>query len=287
MRVGALSLLLPPYRCLEPIEPEALASRTRSRPGAAIAWCLDEGDWAKIFEAVRSRPGGVALIAVLPRVESVATDPEVLRIVEFCRPHSILPHHPEPSVEDLSSLLRRSPEDLAIEITDYLAWRGIGVDADTRRLIRRTVELSGEIRSVNSLSRSLYLSRRALGRRFLTQGLPVPSHWLHFGRILRAALRLQGSQETLFSIACDLGYPDGFALSNQMYRLTGVRPTAARDCLGWEWVMESWLRREAEMGGFAPGLIPVPQEAPSQPLRRTSGARPATRRLPGERKTST
>jgi AraC-like DNA-binding protein len=139
-------------------------------------------------------------------------------------------------------------------VTDYLSWRGIVVDGDTRRLIRRTIEVAGEIRSVTALSRSLYLSRRALGRRFLSRGLPVPSHWLHVGRILRATLRLQGTDETLFTIACDLGYPDGFALSNQMYRLTGIRPTTARECLGWEWVLESWLRREAEAGGLVPDL---------------------------------
>ena len=108
---------------------------------------------------------------------------------------------------------------------------------------------------MSGLSRSLYLSRRALGRRFLTRGLPVPSHWLHFVRILRTALRLQSTEDTLFTIACDLGYPDGFALSNQMRRLTGVRPTSARDCLGWEWLIESWLRQEAENGGLLPQLF--------------------------------
>lgn len=79
------------------------------------------------------------------------------------------------------------------------------MDRDTRRLISRTIELAGDIRSVSGLSRSLYLSRRTLGRRFLSRSLPVPSHWLHFGRILRAALRLQSSDDTLFSVACDLG----------------------------------------------------------------------------------
>ena len=253
MQPGALSLFAPPYRWLESVtDPKVLSARLRTNPGAAVLWSLEEGDWGSTFDLIRRRPGGVALIVVLPRAEQVAQDREVLRVVELCRPHSILPHHPEPNADDLRSLLCRAPDDLAIEVTDYLAWRGIVVDGDTRRLIRRTIDLSGEIRSVTALSRSLYLSRRALGRRFLARGLPVPSHWLHFGRVLRATLRLQATDDTLFSVACDLGYPDGFALSNQMHRLTGIRPKVARERLGWEWVMESWLRREAEAGALLP-----------------------------------
>jgi AraC-like DNA-binding protein len=256
MRAGVLSLFLPPYRLLEGVtDTSELSARLRGAPGVALIWCLEEGEWGASFDIIRGRPGGVALIVVLPRADSGGRDPELLRIVELCRPHSILPYHPEPNPNDLRSLLCRTPDDLAIEVTDYLAWRGITVDGDTRRLIRRTIELAGEIRSVSGLSRSLYLSRRALGRRFLTRGLPVPSHWLHIGRILRAALRMQSTEDTLFTIACDLGYPDGFALSNQMHRLIGVRPPSARDCLGWEWLIESWLRREAELGGLLPHLF--------------------------------
>jgi AraC-like DNA-binding protein len=282
MRAGVLSLFVPPYRVVEPLTDVAdLSARLRGMPGAALIWCLEEGQWGTSFDAVRNRPGGIALIVILPRAEAVGRDPELLRIVELCRPHSILPYHPEPNSSDLRSLLGRFPDDLAIEVTDYLTWRGVTVDGDTRRLIRRTLELAGEIRSVSGLSRSLYLSRRALGRRFLTRGLPVPSHWLHFGRILRAALRLQSTDDTLFTIACDLGYPDGFALSNQMYRLIGIRPTSARDCLGWEWLTESWLRREAEQGGLLPQLFDTGVER-SEPPRRVTRRRDRAERR-GER----
>ena len=52
----------------------------------------------------------------------------------------------------------------------------------------------------------------------------------------------------IFRIAARCGYPDGFTMSNQMKRLTGFRPTEVRQRLGWEWVMEAWLRREG-LGG--------------------------------------
>jgi len=156
--------------------------------------------------------------------------------------------------EDLLPYLKRFPVDFDLEVTDYLTWRGIEVDMETRRLIRKTFELSAELRTVSGLARSLYISRRALGRRFMSRGLPVPSHWLHFGRVLRASLRLQGEGTNLSSIAYDLGYPDGFSLSNQMHRMTGLRPSLMRECFGWEWIVEAWLFREAEQKSISSAL---------------------------------
>ena len=88
----------------------------------------------------------------------------------------------------------------------------------------------------------------------MTRGLPVPSHWIHFGRVLRAALHLQKNNANLYSIACHLGYPDGFSLSNQMMRLTNLRPSLLRECFGWEWIVEAWLHTEALAGNLSPLL---------------------------------
>jgi hypothetical protein len=54
---------------------------------------------------------------------------------------------------------------------------------------------------VSALSRSIYMSRRAMGRRFTQRGLPVPSHWLQIGRLLRVAIKLQNSDDNVFSVA--------------------------------------------------------------------------------------
>jgi hypothetical protein len=66
------------------------------------------------------------------------------------------------------------------------------------------------------------------------------------------AIRLQNSGESIVSVGFELGYSDGFSLSNQMMRLIGFRPSDVRAYLGWEWILEAWLRREAETGGLAP-----------------------------------
>ncbi|MDX1645559.1 MAG: AraC family transcriptional regulator [Longimicrobiales bacterium] len=248
-----LQLLSHPYDRLSELQPHRDALRDAARiPGSAVLWTLDSGRYAETRRLLERRPGGLALIVLLPDADRIEDDPNLLHAVQRCRPHGLLPRHEGVQASDIAEALRRPPLDLPVEVTDYLAWRGLKVDRDTTRLLRRILELSSELRSVSALSRSLYLSRRALGRRLMTRGLPVPSHWLQFGRLLRLSTTLQNSEANIASIAYDFGYPDGFSLSNQMQRLIGLRPSQVRECLGWEWILETWLRREADEGGLAP-----------------------------------
>jgi len=245
----------PPYRRLEVLDhPYQIPRSPLPNRGSVLLWNLKPGEIASGSRSVRSRPPGVALFIILPPTSDLENKEALLRLMELCRPHSVLPHVQEIDPEELAWVLRRFPSQFAVEVTEYLLWRGIEVDLDTRRLLRKTLELSGELRTVSGLARALYMSRRALGRRFMTRGLPVPSHWLHFGRILRGSIRLQDPRASLFGVGCELGYPDGFAFSNQMKRLTGLRPSLMRECFGWEWIVESWLFREAESGGLSRDL---------------------------------
>ncbi len=245
----------PPYQTLQPLDdPRSLAFQGMPARGAALLWNLRHDDWGRAFVAVKERPPGVALIALLPPAHELGDAPRLLELLERCRIHSVLPHVEEMEPEELIAVLRRFPSGLPVEVVDYLHWRGLELDLETRRLVRKTLELSENLRTVAGLARALYISRRALGRRFASRGIPVPSHWLHLGRILRAAIRLQGGGVSLFTVACDLGYSDGFALSNQMHRLTGLRPSIMRTCFGWEWIVEAWLRKEAAQGNLSPFL---------------------------------
>jgi len=245
----------PPYRKLEVLDhPYQIPRGPLPNRGSALLWNLRAEEVSSGSRSVKARPPGVALIIVLPPSPELGEQDVLFRLMATCRPHSILPHLPELDPEELGAVLRRFPTHLPAEVGEYLTWRGVEVDLDTRRLIRKTLELSGELRTVTGLARALYMSRRALGRRFLSRGLPVPSHWLHFGRILRGSIRLQDPSTNLFSVGCDLGYPDGFAFSNQMKRLTGLRPSIMREAYGWEWIVESWLKKEANDGGLAPEL---------------------------------
>ena len=250
--IAPLTLLVHPYQGLRPVQGGLKQVRAEGRgPGSALVWQLADGIHEQHIPVVRDRPGGLALIVVLPPAPKLGTEPAIMRVVEASRPQAILPHH-DNALDDLAQVLSRPPEDLAAEVTEYVAWRGISLDRETARLLRKTIALSADLRSISALSRGLYLSRRALGRRLLTRGLPVPSHWLQLGRLLRVTIRLQNSQESILSIGYEVGYADAFSLSNQMYRLTGFRPSEAREYLGWEWLLEAWLRTEAAQGGLSP-----------------------------------
>lgn len=260
------SLLAPPYRELLVLDDEEeFPEDPRVLRGAALFWRLSVGQPKHQLERVAKRPGGLSLMVMLPKSGNVSTlRLRALEVLATARPHAILPYHAKPSARELCSLLRAGPEDLAGELLDFLAWRGFQLQQETRQLLRRTVELSGELTTLSSLARGVYVSRRALGRRFQKEGIPVPSHWLQFSRLFRAVVRLQNSRKSVCEVAASLGYPDGFTLSSQMARLVGVRPSVARERLGWEWFTEAWLRQEWATGGLRVSLRGLPGRPTSE-----------------------
>jgi AraC-like DNA-binding protein len=261
-------LLAPPYVDLLPLgEEEDFPESPRTLRGVALLWSMARGHRPQHLARAAGRPGGLSLIAVLPPADRVAQlQDRVLEVLEEARPLAVLPFHPRQETAELRHLLRRRPDDPGSELLDFLRWRGLVLDRETRRIIARTVELSGEVRTLGALARGVYLSRRALGRRFQQRGLPVPSHWLQFCRLLRVLHELQNSERSLAEVARTSGYPDGFTLSNQMERLVGVRPSVVRDRLGWEWFVEAWLHREWRQGGLQCRLhgYSDPSEEPAQ-----------------------
>jgi AraC-like DNA-binding protein len=245
-------LLAPPYDRILPLsEDESFPSDPRIYRGTALVWSVRLGEQDGLLERAATRPPGVPLIVVLPpSAELPRFRPHVLEILEESRPHAVLPHHPRLDVEELTLLLRSEMGTLSDEVYEYLLWRGIALDQETRRIILRTADLSENLSTVGGLARAIYISRRALGRRFHDRGLPAPSRWLQVFRQVRAVIALQNTDRPLFEIARSLNYPDGFTLSNQMERIVGVRPSVARDRLGWEWYFEAWIRKEEASGHF-------------------------------------
>lgn len=239
-------LLGPPYRHLEAVD---VADPAQPREGGwVMTWNLGSARWRDGDPVVTSRLAGLSLVVILPDGHDRLSVLRILRLIERTRPQVVLPHHESPSPREIVSVVRRPTTSLASSVTDYLEWRGVPLEPGTRNIVRRTIELSNRVQTIAALARNLYMSRRALGRRLLGQELPVPSHWLQIARILRATIKLQNSDASLFTIATSLGYPDGFSLSNQMKRLCGIRPLQARERLGWEWLFETWLAREAHRG---------------------------------------
>ena len=256
-RREALFLFGPPYRRLQVIG--GVDPPQPQEGGWAMVWNLGRDEGREGRQVAAHRLAGISLVIILPSGEDQVSVLKILRTIEQTRPQAVIPYHRMLCPGEVASVMRRPPTSLSSAITEYMDWRGIALDPVTRNIVRRTVELSDRVQTISALAKNLYMSRRALGRRFLNQGLPVPSHWLQVSRIIRAAIKLQTTDASLFRVATSLGYPDGFSLSNQMSRLLGVRPLEARERLGWEWLFETWLGREARSGGIAPEIMPARQ----------------------------
>ncbi len=245
-----LSVFSPPYTALEPIQigwvPQALPPR-----GDAIIWRLsDSARQEEEFDWLGSRPVGLPLIVVLPPVREISRALPLLGYIPTLDPKVILPSGRIVAPPRLRDLLGAPPRQLPRMVVGYLSRRQLLTTDTIRRDVRRIFELAPDTRSIAKLAQQASTSRRTLGRRFADLGLPVPSHWLQFARLLHVAVRLQNERTAAFRIAARFGYPDGFTMSNQMKRLLDARPTEIRQCLGWEWIVEAWLAQETRTGGL-------------------------------------
>lgn len=139
------------------------------------------------------------------------------------------------------------------EVVTYLCDRGLAADDEDAikllsKLLAMPCRLTRSRISVNAAAQHLYMSRRSLGRHCFKAGMPAPSRILAFGRTMEAARMLQSTPLSLSRVAEAQGWPDPFGLSNTMHRLTGIRPTDARE-RGPLYLAEAWLQRELEEGG--------------------------------------
>lgn len=240
---AGLFLFRPPYRVCEPVslswQPESIL------PGAAIAWFMAPVPEAySELEWLQDRPASLPVFIVLPEPEDIAPLAPILRAIPELRPRGVLPAGGPGTEAALRTLLGAVPPSLPDAATDQLA--RLGVIRDEEAYARVTAIFAGapHINSIEQLAGSLCQSRRTLGRFFNERQLPVPSHWLQFARLLHVAVHLQNTSATINRVSARFGYPDGFTMSNSMKRLLGYRPSFVREHLGWEWLIQAWLREE-------------------------------------------
>jgi AraC-like DNA-binding protein len=238
-----VSLLTPPYQSFQSCDPDISFDGSR---GQALVWYLHDAEQQQSeYQWLLARGARVPLFIVLPPANAIEPVLPIIPQLSHLHARGVLPNGPLQSVEPARMLLRTAPRDLPAAIVSYLTRRGTLRDPKARTLVMKIFELAPTVPSIAGLARRLYTSRRTLGRFFESQHLPVPSHWLQFARLLFVATRLQAHQEVpIFRVAVQLGYPDGFTMSNQMRRLVGCRPTDARENLGFEWFVEDWLQQE-------------------------------------------
>lgn len=267
-----LAFFAPPYFDLIPAA--QLSQRERPPRGVFLLWDLRHStDFAAVAERVTRRPHGMGLVIVLPPPHQLDRVRDVFDgLVDF-HPCAILPASLNSS-ERLRQLLRNLPRRPHQEFVDYLTRRGLLCDDRARAEVERLFSEARMVRSVAMLARRMASSRRTLGRHFADAGLPAPSRWLQFARLLYVSLYLQRNRCSIGRAAAEMGYPDPFTMSNQMKRLAGLRPSEVKARYGWSWIVECWIVEETRRRGFdceryrralAPYLAaePAPTPAPS------------------------
>lgn len=238
-----LHLFRPPYLTCEEITPQW---RPRAlEPGAAAVWFMSPQ--GRVYEEVTwlwERPRSLPFFIVLPEPEDIPPLASVLRSVPDLGPRGVLPSVATGTMGALRMLLAAPPRSLARSATDVLTQLGYVPDEETREMAELIFSRAAHTSSIDELALALCQSRRTLGRFFRARHLPVPSHWLQFGRLLHVTVQLQNTRTNISRVATRFGYPDGFTMSNSMKRLTGYRPSFVRQHLGWEWVLAAWLETE-------------------------------------------
>src|SRR6266545_2478302 len=132
------------------------------------------------------------------------------------------------------------------EIEQWLPIRLPGLAPAVGQMIGLIVRLAPGFTEVSALLGTLGHAERTVRTWFRRAGVPGPGKWLAAAHAIHAALRLQAEESSpLLTIAVECGYSDHSSLSRQSLRLFGVRPGVIRRTLGWEWLLDRWLRRAA------------------------------------------
>jgi AraC-like DNA-binding protein len=154
--------------------------------------------------------------------------------------------------EGYAHALRRQltrPADLPGDVVDWLSLRGIRFSPAVRHLLHGIFALAPHSPTVAPLLIRIGTSESSARFRLQKKCLPPPGRWLQVARALTAALHLQARPDrALLPLALSLGYADHSALSHLLGRAFGARPSEIRERLGWEWLLDRWLR--ANVRGF-------------------------------------
>lgn len=232
-----------PYERLEPLARFPLVGPADIKPGTIwlVVVPASPNGWPTAADWVlwlRSAYASVTIGLLLPE-DAAPLVPETTSAAGAPRVRAVL-RHGEPIAPTLRDRLTR-PVGLGAEVTDWLGLRGLPLPPRVAAPIRALFDDGG--RTMARALEPLSLSERTLRRYFARRGLPPPREWHAAARALRAVLCLQREPTaSLLDVSFRTGYGDHSSLSRQIKRLFNLRPGEIRRTLGWEWVLERWVR---------------------------------------------
>ena len=242
----ALFQLSPPYEQFEAVpDPSALAPQDLPEAALlAVGVASSEDVWADVAALVPRLRARYPAAPVVLRVGRPAEAGDVVweqRATEL-RVRAVV-YEGERVPARLRTLLTQ-PIDLSFELTEWLPLRLPGIAPGIVELVGDIVHLSPQYAEVGALLTTVGRAERTVRTWFRRAGVPGPGKWLAVAHALRAARRLQSEDRApLLALAVECGYSDHSSLSRQSLRLFGLRPGAIRRTLGWEWLVDRWLRR--------------------------------------------
>jgi AraC-like DNA-binding protein len=243
---SAVFQIPPPYERYE-VVPDLAALTPQDLPDAALLAIDFDPPRHALNEAMglvpqlRTRfPAAPVVLRVGPGAD--AADLELARRAGDLQVRAVLVEG-----EPLRAQLRRSltsATSVPDEIERWLPIRLPGLPPAVGQMIGLIVRLAPGFAEVSALLGTLGHAERTVRTWFRRAGVPGPGKWLAAAHAVHASLRLQAEDSTpLLTIAVECGYSDHSSLSRQSLRLFGVRPGIIRRTLGWEWLLDRWLRR--------------------------------------------
>ncbi|MQA92848.1 MAG: helix-turn-helix domain-containing protein [Gemmatimonas sp.] len=147
---------------------------------------------------------------------------------------------------ELPTILREvltDPATLGRDVVDWLRLRSIRPSPNQADLLERIFTDAPNHSELATLLGDQHISPSSARARLRKRGLPPPSRWLQAARAIHAALRIQARPEaSVTAIALQLGFTDHSALVHLLRRSLGVSVRQIRGTLGWEWLLDRWLR---------------------------------------------
>jgi AraC-like DNA-binding protein len=234
--------LAPPYE--RPVPCRQVSGELVSlQPGSVLVLEVssEPRDWTSLHQTMMRLRAEAPLLPLALRIDASRVD-----VLHSAIQIAQMPVRAVVGDEGYARALRRQltrPADLPGDVVEWLTLRGIRMTPSIRHLLHGIFALAPDSPTVAPLLTRIGTSESSARFRLQKKCLPPPGRWLQVARALTAALHLQARPDrALLPLALSLGYADHSALSHLLGRAFSVRPGEIRDRLGWEWLLDRWLR---------------------------------------------